>query len=671
MKRRAAVFLFCIAVCLTLPGLLAAQPPEYPRTVESDELSMQVHHPLIDRWVDYALLEGWIPVEVTRGEGRSWVGAVRAQARTSVNLDQRLVQLRDKRVVDLRFSGPQPPDAVRNWIAESVLGSRHEIMLDELLLSLAEDFEPPVPVRDGRGFNQRPPRIVVSEAPMTLLLIDEEPVRAPIEGTSLDVVVNTDRDLFFDRDAAQWYLINEGTWQTQALLASGDWTSTERLPADVQQLAAGDRWASVREALPPRLPAERPPAVLVSLEPTELVVIAGEPRLQAIPGADGLAVVSNTTRDLFRFEGAWYFLAAGRWFEAEALDGEWALVESLPEVFQDIPPDHGRASVRRSVPGTLESALAYIEATLPQERVLALDSAPAAPVWYAGEPRFEPIEETELARAVNSPFAVIRHNNFYYLNHEAAWYRSVDPSGPWRVAVQVPDALFDIPPSDPLYPVTFVRPVGNSDGAEEARFQYTEGYNGRYTIGRRAVEGTGWRYRPWISYPAAGPVYWGYPPTYGWRHPAYWGGPWMGMAYPTVQQVEIDGPLRGVGGMPANVSEQDPGVTRRGYDYTTLAQQRGAGDTLSPYLADDLFADPRGQVYRRSEEGWSRHENGEWSTMADLQRQYGVSSPQPQAPQERQRQAYRQNEDDIERMERYYDRRAKSYNMYSTIAVRP
>ncbi len=319
---------------------------------------------------------------------------------------------------------------------------------------------------------------------------------------------------------------------------------------------------------------------------------------------------------------------------------------------------------------TLEAALAYIEATLPQRKVVRAGNGPAQSVYYVGAPSFEPIAGTRVERAVNTPFAVIRHNNAYYLNLEAAWYRADTPTGPWRVTTVVPEEIFAIPPSDPLYPVTFVRPAGNQPRDDEARFSYTEGYNGMYTIGRRAVEGTGWSYSPWVGFPPAGPVYWGYPHTYGWPRHTYWGGPWYGGVYLPPQTLEIDGPQRGLGGNEAAPSEQDPGLTRRGYDYTTLTQQRAAGGELSPYLADDLYADPQGQVYRRSEEGWSRHEDDGWSTMADLERQYGVQGPEVQQPEGGQRQAYRQNQDDIERMERYYDRRSKSYHMYSNIYVR-
>lgn len=671
---RAALLAVLLLSLSRVAASTPAEPPDYPRVVERNGMVMKVHHPVIDRWPDYSFLEVWIPVEVEAPDTGAWVGAVRARVETEVDLEARIVRLRGREVVAARFEDPNTPDAVRALAADGVLGDRQTVLLDEVLLALADDFEPPVPVNDGAGFNRRPPRIVVSDAPLKLLLIDEQPVRAPIEGTALEVVINTNQDLFFHTGERLWYVLNDGAWQTQSLLASGAWTTTTDLPSDFDALAAGDRWPAVRDALPPRAPAAEPLPLLVSLEATELIVIDGAPVLQAIPGAEGLAVVANTERDLFRHDERWYFLAAGRWFVARDLDGRWSAVEDLPTAFADIPPDHGRARVRRSVPGTLESALAWLEATLPQAQVVRAGSGPGENVTYAGAPRFEPIEGTEVERAVNSSLAVIRHNNAYYLNFEAAWYRAESPGGPWRVTLVVPEEIYAIPPSDPLYPVTFVRPAGNQPREGEARFIYTEGYNGMYTIGRRAVTGTGWSYSPWTGYAAGSPVYRGYPHTYGWPH--YGIGPWgpwgygPGAGYLPPRTVEFESEPRGVGGRPAAVAEQDPAVARRGYDYTTLTQQR-SDDTLSPYLADDLFADPEGRVYRRSDDGWDRHGEEGWSTMAELERQYGVKQTEPAAPVERQRQAYRQNEADIERMERYYQRRARSYNLHSEVIVRP
>ncbi len=487
--------------------------------VRGDGMEARLHHPVVDRWSDYTILEAWVPVEVTGPvAGQQWVGALHVRVNTEVRLEDHVVVLSNPEVFEINFSDEQTPAQVIEFARDSLRQQQQEVTLDEVILSLAEDFEPP---RDASssGFNRNPPRIVVSETPARLMLIDQRPVRAPITGTSLEQVVNTDWNLFYDTQGRSWYVINEGVWQTESLLASGNWPTTDRLPEDFLRLPNGQRWQAVREALPPRTGGTKPPALIVSLEPTELVLIDGAPRLQAIPGADGLMEVANSASDLFQLDGRWYFLAAGRWFSSTSLKDGWAPVDELPGAFAKIPQDHGRAAVRASVPGTMEAALAFIAATLPQEKTVPAGSAPAQDVVYVGAPRFEPIAGTAVERAVNTPFAVIRHNNAYYLNYEAAWYRSDSPSGPWQATPVVPDAIYGIPPNDPLYYVTFVRPAGNQPLADEARFTYTEGYNGMYTIGSTAVRGTGWAYQPWISYPGGSPVYWGYPPTFGLGYP--------------------------------------------------------------------------------------------------------------------------------------------------------
>ncbi len=666
MKSRlapAALSLFLMTGIAHVDSTIAA---DAPRSETPDGYALHAHHPVIDHWVEYTEVEGWIPVEVSGPDGAQWVGAVRARADTVIDLERRLVTLDGQRVVDVRFSDPDTPEVVLELARQAVGDTPRTVALDEMVQALAEDFEPPGQPRPDPGFNLRPPRIVVSETPLQLLLIDQEPVRAPIDGTELTVVVNTDWDLFHHEPSGLWYVINQGIWQTRSLLSGGAWDTTGELPDDFRVLAVGERWDGVRAALPPRVPVTPPVPFLVSLEPTELIVIDGAPRLQTVTGAPGLQVVANTERDLFELDGAWYFLAAGRWFTSGALDGDWGAVDTLPEAFSRIPPDHGHAHVRRAVPGTGEAAVAYIEATLPQRHAVTMGSAPGQAVSYVGEPRFEPIAGTRLERAVNTPFAVIRHNNRYYLAQDAAWYGSGSPTGPWKATPDVPEAIYDIPPSDPLYPVTYLH-VADGAAGDEARFSYTEGYNGMYTIGRRAVRGTGYRYRPWIGYPPGGPVYWGYPFTYGgpwgyWGVPPYWAG------YAPMQTLEVDGPTRSLGG-PGDVPEQDPATARRGYDYTTIDQQRAVRAAGADRAAQDLYAAPDGAVYRRGEDGWSRHEDGEWDTMGELQRQYGVESPGVGQPESRQRQAYRQNPQDIERMERYYQRRANSYNLYSEVWV--
>jgi hypothetical protein len=455
------------------------------------------------------------------------------------------------------------------------------------------------------------------------------------------------------------------------MLASGGWTTTDEVPTAFRELAVGDRWEALREALPAELPEREPAPFLISLEPTELIVTDGAPRLGGIPEAGALQEVVNTDADLFALEGRWYLLTAGRWFSAPELDGPWDHVEALPAEFAAIPTTHRRASVRAWVPGTVEARVALLEASLPRYTELPAAAAPNATVSYVGPPRFEAIPNTRVARAVNTPFAVIRHNNFHYLCFEAAWYLSRNPQGPWRVAPSVPEEIYAIPPSDPLHYVTYVRPAQAPTDEREptVRFSYNSGYEGRYATGGVVVQGTGWSYDPWIAYPGGRPVYWGHPWTYGRPHWAHGGyphplgvyGPYWGS-----QTVILGGPVRGVGGAAAP-SEQDPRKARRGYDYATPEQERRVAGTLS--ADDDLYAGPGGEVYRRSGDGWSRHTGDGWSTMAELERQYGVRASAPVPRESRPPQAYRQSPEDIERMERYHDRRSRNYRVYSNVYV--
>ena len=637
----------------------------YPRLVTRDGNSLLIHHPVIDTWTGFEVMEGWIPVEITlAGEQRQWVGAVRASARTVVDTHSRLVRLHGQQVLDVRFSDPAAPAAAVSLARNAVGGKPLTIMLDEILPLLAADFEVQNQGSQPWAFNNRPPQIVVSDSPLQLLLFDSEAIKAPIKGTSLDLVINTDWPVFYDRFSRTWYVVNQGAWQKHSMLATGGWTTTDQLPKDLMTLSIGEDWAEIREAMPPHIPAAEPTPFLVSLEPTELIVMDGAPRLKAVPGAGALHEVSNTEGNLFELDGRWYYLAAGRWFDAASLDGSWSKVEQLPEEFKSIPEDHRRAGVRAYVPGTLESLMALMEAVMPRRVEVAANAQPGEPVAYAGEPWFQPIAGTRVERAINTPYAVVRHDNDYYACLEGAWYIAPAARGPWKPARQVPEEIYEIPPSDPLHYVTYVRPVEAGSGASgTAAYTYNSGYMGRYATGSVVVEGTGFHYSPWVGYPSGYPVYWGYPHTYGWRHGwpgryynpyGYWGGYWG------THTITITSPTRTLAGD----TETESNRIRHGY--TTLEEQRAQALDAG----DDLYAGADGNVYRRSDDGWSQHTGSEWSTMAELERPYGVSSgARIGAPEKQQRQAYRQNPDDIARMERYYQSRQKSYNMYGTISV--
>jgi hypothetical protein len=296
-------------------------------------------------------------------------------------------------------------------------------------------------------------------------------------------------------------------------------------------------------------------------------------------------------------------------------------------------------------------------------------------VVYDGEPKFKAIEGTSMTCAVNAQLPVIRSGNDYYALDNGVWFKASAPAGPWEVAGEVPEEIYTIPPSSPVYYATFARVLDASD--DEVEVGYTAGYQGAYEDEGTVVYGTGWAYdswygdeyygwgwtwgynylyvpwyqwwvwRPWwnqsgglralviensydrwagrsgVSHPiAAGGLtgsssaklaaaYSGHPALYG-RYWPTWPNTASWPTWPSASQ-----------GLPANTLLLNPysrpqtpvrsgQIPHGAQQLTTLAQAPGGGR--------DLYASPDGNVYRRTQEGWYRRDPGnKWNFVAPTQ----------------------------------------------------
>jgi hypothetical protein len=133
-------------------------------------------------------------------------------------------------------------------------------------------------------------------------------------------------------------------------------------------------------------------------------------------------------------------------------------------------------------------------------------------VAYDGAPQFAPIDGTALAYAVNTGSDVIRVGDAYYLCRNGVWFTAAAATGPWSVATSVPDAIYAIPPSAPLYNVTYVRLYQATD--DQVVYGYTDGYLGEYVSDGVVTWGTGYVYPPYLGVGAV-PVYYPRAYTYG------------------------------------------------------------------------------------------------------------------------------------------------------------
>ena len=500
-----------------VPGQAIAATPQsaestWPHTVAADGGSAVVYQPQVVSWPERATLNTRIAVGITpTGAKAPVLGTIEVAFASQADLGTRLVTLTDPRLTSTQFPTIDTNQAVRFEAAiKAALGELgvKQVPLDTVLLSLRQqtDAPPAVPLKND------PPAIFYSDRPASLVVFNGEPVLAPVAATSLSAAVNTNWDVFFNPGDRTWYLLNSGAWLA-APDYRGPWAPPPRLPAIFYTIPGDADFAKVRAQVPGRtLSPQEVPAIFVSTVPAEIIVTAGPPRYQRIPGT-ALRYVVNTDADLFQDTGTgtFYYLVSGRWFSAPALTGPWAFATaSLPPDFARIPADGPRGSVLASVPGTPQAQEALLHAQIPQQGTLSRATA-TLEVPYGGEPKFEPIPGTDMFYAVNTSFDVIRVGGTYYACWQGAWFRGPTPTGPWVLADSVPPSIYTIPPSSPLYPITYVRVYAATPTT--VTFFYTSGYMMGYVSSGVVVYGTGWYYAPYV-FPAPVPIYYPYPYSY-------------------------------------------------------------------------------------------------------------------------------------------------------------
>jgi hypothetical protein len=454
---------------------------------------------------------------------------------TTLDRATRIVSVPKPKVDRVTFSGGRGSEEHESRIRAAVESEPLEMPLDVFLYYLADGvLESPPPA----GFNQDPPPIHVVESPAFLLFVNGEPVATAIGDSGLELIGNANFPLFRDPTSGTHYLLS-GNHRYSATKLAGPWTVTAELPAAFGKIPAQGEFATLAQvaaAAPKPGPA---PAVITTFKPAEIVVIDGKPRGREIAGTGGLESITNTDSPLFRLDGTYYLLIAGRWFSTKDLQrGPWAFTMPLPDAFARIPDSDDDADVRASVPGTLEARRAVLEAELPQSKVVKAGAAPDVTVAYAGgAPKFEPIPQTQVARAVNTANDIIQYGDKFYLCYEGMWYVADKPTGPWAATADVPAAVYQIPPSSPAYPVTQVIVNTNEDGDVESD------YDGAYAAGMFlafgvAYYGTGWYYPPYYYggyyypyYGSYGHGAWYNPNTGGYGSRSVWYGPYGGYTY--------------------------------------------------------------------------------------------------------------------------------------------
>jgi hypothetical protein len=486
-------------------------PAAWPHTVSGTNGTATIYEPQVISWTDRKTLNARIAIGITpTGAASPTFGVIEVAFTTQAELTDRTVVLTDPRLTSAKFPAADSVQAAR--FEERIRGALatmgvKQVALATIVLSLTSQGQKPEEV----AIDNTPPRIFFSQQPASLVVFDGEPLLAPITGTTLSFAVNTNWDVFADSTTKTWYLLNNGGWLA-AHDANGPWTPSSKLPPSFATLPSDPNFLAVKQQIPGRaFTGNTTPTIFVSTAPAAIIVTSGAPQYVRIAGTS-LSYVANTDAALFRdSDGRFYYLVSGRWFSAPGLDGPWMFATpDLPPDFKRIPATGPRGFVLVSIPGSPQAEEALIEATIPQQSTLNRANAKLE-VVYAGTPQFVAIPGTSMQYAVNTSFNVIQTSDGLFSCYQGAWFIAGSPTGPWTLAPSVPAIIYTIPPTNPMYPCTYVRVHASTP--ETVTYGYTSGYTMSYVSAGVVVYGTGYYYPPYV-YPAPIPIYYPYPYSY-------------------------------------------------------------------------------------------------------------------------------------------------------------
>ncbi len=532
----------------------------WPRHVTLSGAAVLVYQPQVTGWIDNRIDFRSAAAIKPAGAKEETFGVIEASARTIVDKVSRTVGLADLKITKSDF--PDLPGRGAGYATElqkQMAPGVRNLSLAQLAKSLSAGSTKATPM----AFENRPPRVIVSEVPAILVPVDGPPVwKAVAGGGGFSRVLNTRALIVKQASAPQLFMHVFDGWLSSTSL-DGPWKRVPTIPAGIDAMAGQVAASGVVDLLdggpqanPKPSLAQGVPAIHAPQSPAELVVFNGKPEFVPIVGT-GLLWAANTTSDMLRAgeRGDYYALLAGRWFRSAALTGPWTFVASdaLPADFAKIPPTSLAGAVLPTVAGTQQAREAMIANLIPQTATVPRKNGPTFKPNFDGNPQLTPISGTQMAYVQNSSVPIIRvAPDSFYAVKVGIWFTASQLNGPWSVATSVPAAIYTIPPASPIYYVTYVRIYGAI--ADAVYMGYTPGYLGAMiATGGTVVYGTGYSYASWIGnawYPApatyglaAAPVFnprvgytygfamglatvaWTQPYYGGARfHPAYWGG---------------------------------------------------------------------------------------------------------------------------------------------------
>lgn len=214
--------------------------------------------------------------------------------------------------------------------------------------------QPQAAAKPADGKKPVPPVIIVRTKPAELLQSEGEPAWAPIQGTGLLYMTNTEDNIFMTTDKNAYYVLLSGRWYRSAAM-SGPWAfvESENLPADFAKIPEGSEKdivlasvAGTNAAKEAVMDAQIPQTAAVDRSKAKCEVkYDGDPKFEVIKGTE-LSRAMNTGSTVLLYKGTYYVCDNAVWFTGKGPTGPWAVATSVPSEVQKIPPDDPAYNVK-------------------------------------------------------------------------------------------------------------------------------------------------------------------------------------------------------------------------------------------------------------------------------------------------------------------------------------
>jgi len=402
------------------------------------------------------------------------------------------------------------------------------------------------------------PELIIRTKPCELLVVAGEPEYAPIEGTSLLYMTNTDSDVLMDINSQLFYLLISGRWYQSTSLDGNAWKfiKPDGVPEDLSKIPPESEMSLVKasvagtqEAKDAVIENQIPQTAEISRsDATVNVTYDGNPKFEAIKGTS-MKYAVNTDKSVLLIGSKYYCCDNAVWFEADDPEGPWQVSVSVPNDIQEIPPESPVYNVKYVYVYDYTPQVVYVGYTPGYVNSYVYMGT----VYYGTGYYYQPWYGTYYyPRPVTYGFSV-------HYNPWTGWGFSMTASNGWMT-------------------VRFHSHSYGYWGPGGYRPGYHHGYHRGYQRGTRA----------------------------GYRAGYYAG---QNSSKNNIYRNRTDG-VRRTGGDRNNIRAGNPKVADRrsgNEKRNTAAKAKGK---------NNVYTDRDGKIYRQDKSGWQKQENGKWNDVS-------------------------------------------------------